>query len=115
MNSEKLGTLAEKLEFANALLRQKDREVKAMKVQNGKDAAFISELQAHIDKMQADAKAAQMRINDLTASLKNMASMKKKTPEEKAQASLDKCRADLKRCQQSRNELLGQLNKLNGA
>ncbi len=113
MAFEKLGTLAEKLEFANALLKQKSAEISTLRVQNGKDASFIVELQAQIDKLQVEATAARLRIHDLENNLKDANARKRPTPEEKAQQQLENCREDLRRCRDSRNALIAQLNRGN--
>ena len=113
MAFEKLATLAEKLEFANALLKQKDREISALKVRAGKDASFIAELQVHIDKLQEEAKSSRLRIHDLENNLKDANARKRPTPEEKAQQQLQNCREDLRRCRESRNALIAQLNRGN--
>jgi len=52
MNSEKLSTLAEKLEFSNALRKQHDRDRAKAEVALGKMTAYAHELEHKVEKLE---------------------------------------------------------------
>jgi len=98
-----VSTLAERLEFANALIKQYRRDLSALSVEHGKSAAYITELEERIE---ADAK----RIVDLESAVASLKSVVKKSPEDRLQTKLDTCRKELDRCRRSRDTLMQQLN-----
>ena len=98
---EKLGTLAEKLEFSNALLRQSRRDLSAICVERGKDAAYIAELEARNEKLVSR-----------TAQLENEIKSLKGNKPPRERGTIAKLEQHLKACRSSRDQLIQQLNRI---
>lgn len=98
---DKLATLAEKLEFSNALRKQAERELSAERVEHGKTKALVDELQhklATIDASPPEASAppALSREEMMTVRANEMVAQHRKVARE-CKAALDRSRTETKR------------------
>jgi hypothetical protein len=91
---ERLGTLAEKLEFANALLKQLRRELEHERIEHGKTKALVHELE---DRMRAELSS--------VAKEERIAARAQEMVRQAASAS-KKLRASLSACRESNKMLL---------
>lgn len=93
MNHKQLATLAEKLEFSNALRKQSERELSKEKIEHGKTQALVDELNDVIKK-QTD------KINGLQSFL------------DTKDREIEKLKSSLLAIKKANTQLLSHINKL---